>query len=471
MKIMLNLLVLLAPVFTSAQTNTQLKKFAKDIDELRQALKIPGMSAAIVKDQKVIWADGLGYANLEQRIKATATTPYVIASLTKPVAATLLLQLMEQGKINLDDPIKKYFPRDFETDRVKLRHLITHTAGVFTPDGKPGDKYAYSGSWFGYLGFAIAKAADTSFRDQLVNQVLVPLNMNNSVPGHDVFSVMPSPIDHYTAGTRERYEAILQRLAKPYTLYGANENILSPYPPKNIGSSAGLISTVTDLAKFDAAIDQNQLIKKETQELAWTQAVTNSGEKIPYGLGWFVQEIGGLKLIWHYGQWPVFSGLYLKVPEKNITLILLANSTGLSAPFDMDKGDVANSPFALAFLKAFVIKDSSFTTQERKAKTAIDAYLQSRIERVRIEIDVDPAALDTLAGRYVLDNKQQVTVEKKEGHLAIEYPGQPMIDFFAESPAKFFSKIVNVQVVFSEGNELKLIQQGKEQKAIKVLKL
>ena len=86
-------------------------------------------------------------------------------------------------------------------------------------------------------------------------------------------------------------------MAKPYTLYGEDNNVLSPYPPTFISSTAGLIATVTDLVKFDQALDQHILIKKETQDLAWTPYQTNNGETIPYGLGWFVQEIDDTKVI------------------------------------------------------------------------------------------------------------------------------------------------------------------------------
>lgn len=121
---------------------------------MQQALKIPGMSVAVLKDQQVIWSRGFGYADLENNIKASSTTPYLIASLTKPVATTLFLQLLEQKKVNLDDPLSMYH-RDFQTNRVHIRHILTHTAATFAEGMKPGDKYSYNGSFFGYLASAI----------------------------------------------------------------------------------------------------------------------------------------------------------------------------------------------------------------------------------------------------------------------------------------------------------------------------
>jgi hypothetical protein len=366
-----------------------------------------------------------------------------------------------------------------------------------------GDKYEYSGAFFGYLAPVIQKCSGKSFRDQLVTQILKPLRMSDSVPGQDILDRPSGAADALGAEVRAQYEKALKRLAKPYTLYGSDENILSPYPPGWIGSSAGLISTVIDLAKFDVALDQDMLLTAESRNLAWTPAVANDGKRLPYGLGWFVQDHQGKRLIWHYGQWPTFSSLILKVPERRLTLILLANSTGLSAPFRMAEGDVLNSPFALAFLRTFVWEDEhkkilptpgwrldteSFSRhiarcereaggykygRECEAHSAVLKYLASRIARVRKEIRVDSKILDAYVGRYALDPKQTVTITRKAGGLLVEYPGQPQIDLYPESENRFFVKIADAQVSFAKDREgrvthLLLLVSGNEQKATKV---
>ncbi len=346
------------------------------VDSLRQLLKIPGLSIAFIKDDQVTWTEGFGWADVEKKIKTTAHTPYPVASLTKPIAATLFLQLLEAGRVLLDDPLCN-FHRHFETDRVRIKHILTHTAAMFSPGMKPGDAYQYSGSFYGYLAFVIAKLKGRPFRDELVYSVLEPLRMKESVPGQDVFT---GPSVPYSKRIKRRYQRTLLHLAKPYTLYGTSEMILSPYPPRFIGSSAGLLSTVTDLAKFDKAIDRHTLIRPETQQLAWTNALTNDGQQIPYGLGWFVQEVNGMKVVWHYGQWPTFSGLWLKVPEKHITYILLCNSNAMSAPFDLDKGDVLQSAFALLLLKTF-IPSNDYIPLRQKADSSIQAYLRDHMAK------------------------------------------------------------------------------------------
>src|SRR5688572_5956717 len=94
----------------------QLARFEKQLEELRTLLKVPGLSAVIVRNQPVLWAKAFGFADVEKRVPATSQTPYRIASLTKPFAATLVLQLVEQGKHNLDEPMSKY-SSDFKASR------------------------------------------------------------------------------------------------------------------------------------------------------------------------------------------------------------------------------------------------------------------------------------------------------------------------------------------------------------------
>ena len=109
-----------ASVAPSSQDEKRLARFESQVDELYKLLQIPGVSAAIVKDQKLLWARGFGFADLEKRIPAAPDTVYSIASLTKTFAATLVMQLVEQGKLDLDEPISRY-SSDFKDDSVKIK--------------------------------------------------------------------------------------------------------------------------------------------------------------------------------------------------------------------------------------------------------------------------------------------------------------------------------------------------------------
>ena len=103
------------------------------------------------------------------------------------------------------------------------------------------------------------------------------------------------------------------------------------------------------------SMDQNLIVSEKSKEAMFTPTVSSSGQVLPYGLGWFIQEQDGQKLLWHYGHQPEsYSSLILKVPGEDLTLILLANSADASAPFNLGGGDVLTSPFALAFIDLFV---------------------------------------------------------------------------------------------------------------------
>jgi CubicO group peptidase (beta-lactamase class C family) len=122
-------------------------------------------------------------------------------------------------------------------------------------------------------------------------------------------------------------------------------------PLTGLSSSAGLVSCVTDLAKFDAALDRNTLISSASKELMLTPTVSNSGQTLPYALGWFVQKEDATRIVWHYGLHPPsISSLYIKLPEKQLSFILLANTDRLSANVPLGDGNVRVSPFARAFL-------------------------------------------------------------------------------------------------------------------------
>jgi CubicO group peptidase (beta-lactamase class C family) len=109
-----------------------------------------------------------------------------------------------------------------------------------------------------------------------------------------------------------------------------------------------------DLARFDIALTQGRLLSPAFREQMWTPGRTPSGDVLPYGLGWFVADVAGRRLVWHTGLWEGrYSALYVKVPADRLTLILLANSEGLQWENRLDEAAIERSPFARAFLAAF----------------------------------------------------------------------------------------------------------------------
>ena len=460
----------------SSRDEQRVERFEKQADELRELLKIPGMSAVIVNDQDVLWAKGFGFADLEKRAPATPDTVYHIASLTKTFAATLIMQLVEQGKLDLDEPVSHY-SSDFKDDSVKIKHLLTHTS-----KGTPGERYQYDGNRFDYLTAVIEKKIGKPFRAVMVESFLDPLAMSDSIPGHSVVEEADKWNTVLGKENLARYNKNLPRLAQPYTLYGDSEIVRVPYPPKDFfGAAAGLLSTVRDMAKFDAAIDRHLFLKKETQEKAWTPFVSNSGQRLPHGLGWFVEDYHGVRLIWHYGHWGTgYSAIYLKVPEKNLSLIVLSNSEALADHQFKLNGKIVDNVFACNFLRLFVFEDlqgrrlpdphwtentQGFTREitglsdqskayeydcERHSQAALARWRADRRKQARVPVQLDPKILDAYVGQYQFETPPNriLGVTREGNRLFIEIPKNFKSELFAESESRFFLKTTRIQVTF-----------------------
>lgn len=422
----------------------RIRRFETQLEELRRTLHIPGMSAAIVKDRKVVWAKGFGAADPELAVAASPDTNYRIASLTKTFASVLLMQLVEQGKLNLDEKMATFSPRFKERfgDAATVRHVFSHTS-----QDPPGQQYRYDGNRFSYLADVIEKVSGRTFRELLVRNILDPIDMSGSVPGQDVLEDRErwkTFLDNAHIG---RYETGLSKLAKPHRLYGTSA-VRSIYPPTGISTSAGLVSNVIDLAKFDVAIDANALLKPETQAQAWKASVSTGGDTLPYGLGWFSTNAAGLQLIWHYGYWPdSFSSLYLKVPRSNATFILLANSDALSAPFQLGNGAVMQSPFANTFVRMFV-REPPDSEWERRSRRLLTEWLDARRSSARRVTAIDPSIYDSYVGEYTASPEERFRVTREGNRLFFELLRLAKVEAFPESRERFFTKVLEIQVTF-----------------------
>jgi Beta-lactamase len=149
---------------------------------------------------------------------------------------------------------------------------------------------------------------------------------------------------------------VIARMAKPYRLDAdrkLTESTNLSLPLDYISTASGMISTVMDLAKYDVAIDRDQVYSPQAKQQIWTAAKSPTGQKFPYGLGWFVRE-PFTKFYWHYGWYPdAFSSLLFKMPDQQLTLILLACTDRASSVFWLGDGDPVRSAFVTAFLDCF----------------------------------------------------------------------------------------------------------------------
>jgi len=431
----------------------RLKRFEREAEVFRSRLKIPALSVAVLENQQVILMRGLGFADVENRIPATSDTVYSIASLTKTFGSTLIMQLVEQGKLDLDEPVSHY-SSDFKDDSVKIKHLLSHTSA-----GVPGERFEYDGNRFDYLTAVIEKKTGKPFLNVLVDTFFDPLAMSSSVPYHNVVVDANKWVGSLGNEHLDRYKTILLRLAQPYSYYGAGETIHTTYPPRDyVGAAAGILSTVRDLAKYDIAIDRHVFLKKETQERAWTPFTSNSGERLPYGLGWFVTDYHGHKLVWHYGQWGSgFSAVYLKVPERNVSIILLANSEALA---DLEYVEIANNPFVCSFLGLWGYAYDCAP----KAELTLTKWIADRRAKGKVEVHVDPKILERYAGEYQFDKlgNRIYTFWPENGKLFFKSGTGSNWQLFAESETTFFLKDRPYVFVFTaaEGQpaQLKIVE-------------
>jgi len=334
--------VLLAPRLASAQQPSDFfsVRFQAYLEALRRQAGIPGLSVAMVQDGVIVWEAGLGSQDVENAVPASPDTPYYVGDLTQTLTATLVLQCVEQGTMTLDHQVSVPLP-DGTTVQASVRQLLSHT--------RPTDGlFEYSPPRFTALTSVVSTCFDDSFRERMVRGIIDRLAMTRTLPGVEVAVAQPSEFSEERVAA---FAELLPQVAKAYQVDGGGHATLSANPNDPLNASVGLITTVRDLAKFDAALDQAVLLRPETVIDAWSARVSATGLSQPMGLGWFSQIVNGQPVVWHFGYTPnASSALLLKLPNRHISFILLANSDALSAQFSLASGDITTSPFAQLIL-------------------------------------------------------------------------------------------------------------------------
>lgn len=329
------------------------------IEKLRQDAGIPGLAVVVLRDTSVLLARGYGYANVEARLPMTVETPSNIASVAKPISAVLAMRLVERGQLDLDRSMRSF--ADFDEyceamhdeggvffgdlacrdSALTLRHVL-----AMVSNGAPGTRFLYNPPVYSWASRPIAQSAGAPFSTLVDSLVLKPAGMINAAR---TFRRRPLP------------EALAARLAQPYHRDSTGALVRStPPPPQGDGAAGGVIASAMDLARFDRALMRDQLITPASRAAMWQPTCTPSGDVLPYALGWFTRVIEGRRLVWHTGLWEErYSALYLKLPDEQLTIILLANSEGLQWKQGLDEAAIERSPFATAFLKAFPVAAGS----------------------------------------------------------------------------------------------------------------
>jgi len=209
-----------------------------------------------------------------------------------------------------------------------------------TANGEPGTRFLYNPPSYSWASRPMMQVSGVAFSDLVAQLVFQPAEMRHSARIHRALPLR---------------SGLAADLARPYHLDSTGAILPSaPPPPQGDGAAGGVISTTMDLARFDIALTRGRLLGPAARQEMWTAQRAPSGALLPYGIGWFVEDFSGERLLWHSGLWEgAYSALYLKLPDRHLTLILLANSDGLRWNNALDEAAVERSPFAAALMRAF----------------------------------------------------------------------------------------------------------------------
>lgn len=296
---------------------------------------IPGLSVAVVKEGKVILAKGYGLSNLELSTPATEKTAYAIFSITKTFTAVAVMMLVEEGKVSLDRPITDYvsgLPGSWK--QATVRHLLTHTSGLpelcdspakpcdrsddytqsqliaFVAEApfvfQPGDRWEYSNTGFYVLGMLIEQVSGTPYGKFLEDRIFKPLKMDQS--------------------RLDDYSVVIPNRASGYTWKNGHFINALRVSPTLTFSLAGIVSTVPDLAKYDAALYDDRLLKQSVLREMWTKAKLNNGSEADQGLGFGMTPYKGHRRVGHSGGHAGFATTITRLIDDKVTVIILSNA-------------------------------------------------------------------------------------------------------------------------------------------------
>ena len=320
----------LLPPISSGQTSKSVDEY---IHSEMQRQKIPGLSLLVSRNGKIIRAQGYGLSNVELQVPVRPETVFQSGSMGKQFTATAIMMLVEEGKIVLDDPITKYLPgAPAAWNAVTIRELLSHTAG-FTdyPDNfdfrkdyteadllkivegiplafPPGTSWSYSNLGYLTLGVLIHQVTGEFYGDFLKRRIFQPLGMTT---------------------TRIISEAdIVPNRAAGYRLVdGQLKNQEWVSPTLNTTADGALYFSILDLAKWDAALYTEKLLKRSSLDEMWTVVKLKNGRPNSgsYGFGWSILDKDGHRVLDHGGAWQGFKTHISRYVDDKLTIVVLTN--------------------------------------------------------------------------------------------------------------------------------------------------
>lgn len=292
--------------------------------------QVPGAAVLVIHDGLPVVRRGYGEADLEKHVPVSAASNFRLASMTKQFTAASILLLMQDGKLSLADPIRKWLPSlPPATQEVTIRHLLTHTGGLIDyedviPDTvteqvhdadvlkllesqdklyfPPGSAYRYSNSGYSLLSLIVAKASGTDFATFLRERIFSPLGMTGSVAFEDGISTV----------SNRAYGYSLEQGVWKHTDQSLTSAVLG---------DGGIYSSIGDLAKWDGALYHERLLKAETLKMAFNPATATDDPNVRYGFGWRMTG----ESLWHSGETMGFRNVIIRFPKRRLTVVVLTN--------------------------------------------------------------------------------------------------------------------------------------------------
>jgi len=284
----------------------------------------------VVRDGLPVFRHAYGLANLEAGTPATAATNYRLASMTKQFTAASILLLAEDGRLTLRDPVRKWLPSlPAAANDITLKHLLTHTSGLIDyedlmPQGTtqqlhdadvlhlleaenrtyfaPGTQYRYSNSGYSLLALIVRSCSGKDFATFLRERIFRPLDMQNTVAFEEGVSTVVSR-------------------AYGYSLVNNSWTRTDQSLTSAVLGDGGIYSSIDDLAKWDAALYDNRLLRQESLHSAFAPATKTDDPAVQYGFGW---RITGESL-WHSGETMGFRNVIVRFPAHHLSVVVLTN--------------------------------------------------------------------------------------------------------------------------------------------------
>ena len=422
-RIMLGLGLLLVPVFAQTPLETRLNE---DLGRYLEAYELPGLAVSVLVDGELVYAKALGVKNLKTKAPMTTGALFHLASLSKPFAATAIMQLVERGQMDLDATLVSYLPY-FKLDSsgyqtITIRQILTHHSGMpdeddyewdkpqfdkgaaeryvrslasETPIGPPGAQYRYSNIAFDVLADVVQKVSGMAYEDFVKQNILDPIGMKNST-----FLKLQVPETLATSPhVRTNFEV------KVSDIY--------PYNRRHAPSST-LHSNVLEMALWakvnlnHGSLNGQQILKAETHEaLMKPQADANRGRKI--GLSWFIDEVEGHREIGHSGGDVGYSSYFGMIPEKGIAITILCNYDNV--PISRLKASLYSAALALPHEKVLKpIRTPIRKAIQEKGIEAAEALYRSFRKEVPDDYIFGPAELYYLGYEFVEEKQLDIAL-------------------------------------------------------------